>query len=26
MLVGGVAYYALSMGARRTVRQRNGLL
>jgi cytosine permease len=26
MLVGGVAYYALSIGARRTVRQRNGLL
>jgi hypothetical protein len=24
--VGGVAYYALSIGARRTVRQRNGLL
>ncbi len=26
MLVGGMAYYALSQGARRVVRQRNGLL
>ncbi|MEW9583838.1 hypothetical protein [Paraburkholderia sp. DGU8] len=26
MLVGGVAYYALSQGARHAVRQRNGLL
>jgi cytosine permease len=26
MLVGGVAYYALSQGAKRAVRQRNGVL